>query len=48
MECLLPYLSIVTVSHIMVVLERMLDYRGGGLERFHCTSLFCVHYSWYV
>ena len=40
MECLLPYLSIVTVSHIMVVLERMLDYRGVGLERFHCTSLF--------
>ena len=28
MECLLPYLSMVTVPHIMVGLERMLDYRG--------------------
>ena len=36
MECLLPYLCMVTVSHIMVGLERMLDYRGVGLERFHC------------
>ena len=38
MECLLPYLSMVTVPHIMVGLERMLDYRGVGLERFHCNS----------
>ena len=37
MECLLPYLSMATVPHIMVELERMLDYRGVGLERFHCT-----------
>ena len=37
MECLLPYLSMVTVPHIMVGLERMLDYRGVGLERFHCN-----------
>ena len=29
MECLLPYLSMVTVPHIMV-----------GLERFHCTINF--------
>ena len=36
MECLLPYSSMVTVPHIMVVSERMLDYRGIGLERFHC------------
>ena len=36
MECLLPYLCMVTVPHIMVGLERMLDYRGAGLERFHC------------
>ena len=36
MECLLPYLSMVTVPHIMVGLERMLDYRGVRLERFHC------------
>ena len=39
MECLLPYLCMVTVSHIMVGLERMLDYRGVGSERFHCTCL---------
>ena len=39
MECLLPYLSMVTVPHIMVGLERMLDYRGVGLVRFHCTGI---------
>ena len=33
MECLLPYLYMVTVPHIMVGLERMLDYRGVGLAR---------------
>ena len=38
MECLLPYLCMVTVPHIMVGLERMLDYRGVGLERFHCSK----------
>ena len=27
----------VTVPHKMVGLERMSDYRGVGLERFHCT-----------
>ena len=37
MECFLPYLCMVTVPHIMVGLERMLDYRGVGLEKFHCT-----------
>ena len=36
MECLLPYLCMVTVPHIMVGLEKMLDYRGVGLGRFHC------------
>ena len=40
MECLLPYLCMVTVPHIMVGLERMLDYRGIGLERFHCITGF--------
>ena len=40
MECLLPYLCMVTVPLIMVGLERMLDYRGVGLERFHCTTKF--------
>ena len=39
MEYLLPYLCMVTVPHIMVRLERMLDYRGVGLERFHCTCI---------
>ena len=38
MECLLPYVCTVTVPHIMVGLEIMLDYRGVGLERFHCYS----------
>ena len=28
----------VTVLHIMVGLERMLDYRGVGLARFHCIT----------
>ena len=40
MECLLPYLCMVTVPHIMVGLERMLDYRGVGLARFHCSKVF--------
>ena len=40
MEYLLPYLCMVTVPHIMVELERMLDYRGVRLVRFHCT---CLH-----
>ena len=43
MECLLPYFSMVTVPHIMVGLERMLDYRGVGLKRFHCTWLYLDH-----
>ena len=42
MECLLPYLCMVTVPHIMVGLERMLDYRGVGVARFHCTY---VHFD---
>ena len=33
-ECILPYLCMVTVPHILVGLERMLDYRGVGLVRF--------------
>ena len=41
MECLLPYLNMMTVPHIMVGLERMLDYRGVGLARFHCMSNIC-------
>ena len=38
MECLLPYLCMVTVPHIMVGLERMMDYRDVGLERFLCST----------
>ena len=38
MECPSPYLCMVAqaVPHIMVGLDRLLDYRGVGLERFHC------------
>ena len=42
MECFLPYLCMVTVPHIMVGLERMLDYRGVRLVRFHCIILSCI------
>ena len=35
----LTYLCMVSVPHIMVGLERMLDYRDVGLERFPCTYL---------
>ena len=44
MECLLPYLCMVTVPHIMVGLERMLDYRGIILERFHCIYYILCSY----
>ena len=43
MKCLLPYLCMVTVPHIMVRLERMLDYRGVGLARFHCNVVMFVY-----
>ena len=39
MECLLPYLCIVTIPLIMV---GMLDYRGVGLVMFHCMYI-CMH-----
>ena len=48
MECLLPYLCMVSVPHIMVGLERMLDYRGIGLARFHCTVCTCMHICTYM
>ena len=44
-ECLLPYLCMVTVPHKMVGLERMLDYRGVGLARFHCIILCTSMYT---
>ena len=37
MEGLLPYFNMVNVPHQTVGVERMSDYRGVGLERFHCT-----------
>ena len=37
MECLSAHSCMVTVLHIMVGLERMLDYRGVG-ARFHCID----------
>ena len=45
MECLLAYFSMVTVPpHEMVGLERMLDYRGVGLQRFRCIvhTYMCI------
>ena len=42
MEYPLTYLCMVTVPHIIVKLERMLDYRGVGLARFHSTYL-CMY-----
>ena len=39
MERLLAYIFIATVPNKMVRLERMLDYRNAGLQRYHCTSL---------
>ena len=42
MECLLPYLCMVTVPHIMAELERMSDYRDVGLARFHCMEVWSV------
>ena len=45
MECLLPYLCMATVPHIMVGLERMLDYRGVGLVRFHCITYTYLYHQ---
>ena len=36
MKGLLLYFNMESVSHKMVGLERRLNYRGVGLERFHC------------
>ena len=36
----------VTVPHIMVGLERMLDYKGVGLARFHCTCTLYRYWKW--
>ena len=41
-ECLLPYFNMVTVPHQTFGLERISDYRGVGLERFHCTYTLIV------
>ena len=47
MECLLPYLCMVTVPYVMVRLERMLDYRDVGLARFHCMYI-CMYICGHV
>ena len=41
-ECLLPYLCMLTVLHIIIGLEIMLDYRGVGLARFYCMYVGCM------
>ena len=45
MECLLPYLCMATVPRIMVGIERMFDYRGAGLVRFHCIIQFSLNHK---
>ena len=42
MKCLLAYFNMVTVSHKMVGLERISDYRGVRLQRFDCTKIHSV------
>ena len=42
-QCFLVQSNMVTVPHNMVGLERMLDYRGVGLQRLHCIE--CLRYN---
>ena len=44
MECLLSYLCMVAVPRVMVGLEKMLDYRGVGLARFHYIQHNYINY----
>ena len=48
-QCFLVQSNMVTVPHNMVRLERMLDYRGVRLQRFHCIvqkdTIFIEIYS---
>ena len=46
MECLLLYLCMVTVPYIMVRVERMSDYRGVRLARFHCNNKGVIGMLW--
>ena len=39
MECLLSYLCMVTIPHIMVGLEKMLDYRGFTVRMYVCMKV---------
>ena len=55
MEYLLPYSCMVIVPHIMVGLERMLDYRGVGLVRLDrrwvlilTTRSIQLHWTMYI
>ena len=34
------YINLVTVPHKMVRLQRMLDCKGVGLQRFNCTVVY--------
>ena len=47
-ECLLAYFYVVIVPHKMVKLERMSNYRGVRLQRFHCIDLhmYCSYWDW--
>ena len=47
MKCLSPCLCMATVPHIMVRLERMLDYRGVRLARSHCSYILSSD-LWYM
>ena len=31
----------ILVNSILVELERIMDYAGAGLERFHCVAILC-------
>ena len=44
MEWLLAYIDMVTVPHQMFGLEKISDYRGVGLERFHCI----YSHTWFI
>ena len=44
-QCFLVQSNMVSVPHNMVGLERILDYKGVGLQRFHCSTFtVCTYY----
>ena len=40
-QCFIVQSNMASVSQNKVGLERMLDYRGVGLQRFHCNGQYC-------